>query len=225
MAIAYPMKRFQVRNIVLARKICAFIWFSGLCLAVPALIGFFQNEMEKNGKPYMFCDFTYGKQVLNRYYMSVCAITFAIPSLVMIIVYSKMFMMIFSIIGNSELEQENDVRKQLKKSSRRAAKIVFLIVAVFWCCYTPFWIKQILMMYYGTHITSRRLRMLVLTSLLVSYLNSMINPFLYTLMPEKYNVWRSIRSKYYKYIKSAKKQVFEKIVMNSVAKQHSSSIR
>ncbi|KAI8500080.1 Urotensin-2 receptor [Branchiostoma belcheri] len=64
---------------------------------------------------------------------------------------------------------------------RSVAKMVSLILVVFWLCYLPFWILQMLM-FHG-YVANYYLRF-VLQNL--SYINACANPFLYTLLSDKY---------------------------------------
>ncbi|XP_072047207.1 urotensin-2 receptor-like [Amphiura filiformis] len=194
-AIVYPMTSFRIRNITFAQRICTGIWLSAVCLAIPVITGVRLTTVQIREKPVQMCgDFIYDRR---HYYMSVCIITFVIPSIIMLIVYTKMFLIICSTVQHSALKPGNKVTKQLKKSSRRAAKIVFLIVSVYWSCYTPFWLTQVLWMYAST-LEFLEGNILGLVTLFLSYLNSVVNPFIYTLLPPKHNLCSWIRSKHRK---------------------------
>ena len=186
-AIMRPMTSLRFRTVSFARKISVVVWTSAIGLAIPALIKTDVTATEvRSGEIKTICYFTLGPQSFNRYYLSICFITFIIPSVIMVTIYVKMFIYIFCFINkNTTGDQENQVTRQLRRSSWRAAKVVFLIVFVWIVCFMPFWLQQFLGIYAPNLIPDNQ-RIFALSTFLLSYLNSMINPFLYTLMPKYY---------------------------------------
>ncbi|KAL4658221.1 urotensin-2 receptor-like [Arapaima gigas] len=66
--------------------------------------------------------------------------------------------------------------------------MIFSIVLAYWACFLPFWLWQLLSIYYLGHgILSHRVMVYVnLAVTCLAYSNSCINPFLYTLLAQNY---------------------------------------
>ena len=193
MAITYPMPSLRFRNITFARHVSAVVWVTAIIIALPAAILMREEHVPLKGRDHLMtvCAFKFGKDAYNRYYSVIAVITFIIPSFLMAIVYMKMFSYIFGTIRKSP-NPETENARQLKNSSRRAAKSVFVIVVVWLLCFFPFWLNHFL---YTTLGVYEEKMMFATFAGLLSYLNSTVNPFLYTLMPKRYNVWKKLKSR------------------------------
>ena len=193
MAITYPMPSLRFRNITFARYISAVVWVTAIIIALPAAILMREKQINLKGRdhPMRICAFKYGHDALTRYYSVIAVITFIIPSFLMVSVYMKMFSYIFGTIHKSP-EPETENARQLQSSSRRAAKSVFVIVVVWLLCFFPFWLNHFLYVSLGVY---EKKMMFAMFAQLLSYLNSTVNPFLYTLMPKRYNVWKKLKSR------------------------------
>ncbi|KAM4691705.1 urotensin-2 receptor-like [Rhinophrynus dorsalis] len=78
--------------------------------------------------------------------------------------------------------------KQTKRlPNQKVLYLIFTIVLVFWACFLPFWIWQLLTQYYESiPISSKAARNINYLTTCLTYSNSCINPFLYTLLTKNY---------------------------------------
>ncbi|XP_039596587.1 urotensin-2 receptor isoform X2 [Polypterus senegalus] len=78
--------------------------------------------------------------------------------------------------------------KQTKRlPNQKVLYLIFTIVLVFWACFLPFWIWQLIDQFHATFLVSSKVKRNInyLTTCL-TYSNSCINPFLYTLLTKNY---------------------------------------
>ena len=128
---------------------------------------------------------------------SVFVVTFLIPSTITAIVYTKMTIHFCRVVSPTEIEaatkSSEKTPKSRKQAKRKVVQTLFVIVIFFWICYIPFWVYQLILLYKDADTPFDLNRSFGLTTIVLSYLNSCCNPFLYTLLPRRYNVWRRLR--------------------------------
>ncbi|XP_053309459.1 urotensin-2 receptor-like [Spea bombifrons] len=78
--------------------------------------------------------------------------------------------------------------KQTKRlPNQKVLYLIFTIVLVFWACFLPFWIWQLLTQYCESlPVSSKAARNINYLTTCLTYSNSCINPFLYTLLTKNY---------------------------------------
>ncbi|XP_029767996.1 urotensin-2 receptor-like [Terrapene carolina triunguis] len=78
--------------------------------------------------------------------------------------------------------------KQTKRlPNQKVLYLIFTIVLVFWACFLPFWIWQLLFQYYESFpLSPKAMRNINYLTTCLTYSNSCINPFLYTLLTKNY---------------------------------------
>ncbi|XP_045345935.1 urotensin-2 receptor [Leopardus geoffroyi] len=73
-------------------------------------------------------------------------------------------------------------------------KVLYLILGIvllFWACFLPFWLWQLLAQYRGAQtLTPRTARIVNYLTTCLTYGNSCVNPFLYTLLTKNYREYR-----------------------------------
>ncbi|MGH0129243.1 UNVERIFIED_CONTAM: hypothetical protein FKN15_024703 [Acipenser sinensis] len=78
--------------------------------------------------------------------------------------------------------------KQTKRlPNQKVLYLIFTIVLVFWACFLPFWIWQLIDQFYESFpVSSKAKRNINYLTTCLTYSNSCINPFLYTLLTKNY---------------------------------------
>lgn len=191
-AVVHPMRSLRYRSPVCARRLNVAVWVFSLCLAFPCIVGMRQVTVpQTNGEVLKSCMWTLGDAHLINLYMTLVFFTsFVVPSLIMLIVYS--------LLLNHFLRTVSPVRKssqEVQRSKKRVAKIIFLIVIIYWICYLPFWTYQMMSIYVDADFDPKHI--MGLLTVVLSYLNSCFNPFLYTLFPKSFNLWKSLCVSYH----------------------------
>ncbi|KAJ0060551.1 hypothetical protein NL108_015519 [Boleophthalmus pectinirostris] len=78
--------------------------------------------------------------------------------------------------------------KQTKKlPNQKVLYLIFTIVLLFWACFLPFWVWQLLCQFHPSlSLSNRAKRNINYLTTCLTYSNSCINPFLYTLLTKNY---------------------------------------
>ncbi|KAJ8036979.1 Somatostatin receptor type 4 [Holothuria leucospilota] len=191
-AVVHPMRSYRYRSPSCARRLNLTVWIFSFLLVVPSLIGMKQvTQPSPSGITQKTCIWTLGGRKGVHVFMNFMFVTsFLIPSIIMFVVYS--------LLLNHFLRTVSPVRKSskdVKRSKKRVAKIIFIIVIIYWICYLPFWIYQMLILHVDFDFDPKNI--MGLLTLVLSYLNSCLNPFLYTLFPKSFNLWKGLCTRYH----------------------------
>ncbi|XP_067860667.1 urotensin-2 receptor [Heptranchias perlo] len=160
------------------KAIAVVIWLTSLLLALPMIIIIkLIQTRDKN-----ICAPTWNLHVF-KIYMTILFIT-SILAPGMIIGY--LYIRLARTYWVSQVTTFND--KQTKRSpNQKVLYMIFTIVLVFWACFLPFWVWQMIEHYQSPLSMSQKTRghiNYLMTCL--TYSNSCINPFLYTLLTKNY---------------------------------------
>ena len=92
--------------------------------------------------------------------------------------------------------------------SSKVLYLIFTIVLLFWACFLPFWIWQLLGEFHPSlAISNTAKRNINYLTTCLTYSNSCINPFLYTLLTKNYREYLKNRHKsFYRYTSSFKQR-------------------
>uniref|UniRef100_A0A8C4X422 G-protein coupled receptors family 1 profile domain-containing protein n=1 Tax=Erpetoichthys calabaricus TaxID=27687 RepID=A0A8C4X422_ERPCA len=116
---------------------------------------------------------------------STCAIvdliySFLLPVSVMITLYAKIFLIAKRHARAISTQQKNSVEKNKnisKKSERKAAKTLGIVVTVFFLCWLPFYVCSLLNQFMNFAVSS----VVSWACLWIGYINSGLNPIIYAL--------------------------------------------
>lgn len=153
---------------------CA-VWALALLLALPMML---MVSLRRGGDGKRLCAPTWSRAAYRLYLTALFSTSILAPGLLIGCLYGR--------LAATYLESQRNppCRKAPRRSPRQKVLVlVFAIVLVFWACFLPFWIWQLLPLYHGAlrlppH-TARCINYLVTC---LTYSNSCINPFLYTLL-------------------------------------------
>uniref|UniRef100_A0A8C5PWY5 Urotensin-2 receptor n=1 Tax=Leptobrachium leishanense TaxID=445787 RepID=A0A8C5PWY5_9ANUR len=160
---------------------CA-IWIFSFFLTLPMMLMLQEEERTlENGTTRKLCTATRNVDHYKIYLTVLFSISILAPGVIIGYLYIKLGKAYWISQTNSFLN------KELHRSPKqRVIFMIFIIVLAFWACFLPFWIWQLVHLYshhelkvkteiYITHFVS-----------CMTYSNSCINPFLYTLLTKKY---------------------------------------
>ncbi|XP_051968103.1 urotensin-2 receptor-like [Xyrauchen texanus] len=179
------------------------VWILSLLLTLPMTV--MVNQTTKKaayGGVKRMCAPTWAPQAYKIYLTVLFCTSIMAPGLVIGYLYTR--------LARTYLESQ---RTSINKGSKRSPKqkvliMIFTIVLVFWACFLPFWIWQLVPLYHkpfrlASH-THTSINYLVSS---LTYTNSCINPLLYTLLTKNYREYLKNRHKsFYRYTSSFKKR-------------------
>ncbi|XP_048410716.1 urotensin-2 receptor [Stegostoma tigrinum] len=177
LAVVKPLDTVK-RSKSYRKAIAAVIWLASLLLALPMLL--IIRLMRIRDKS--ICAPTWSLHFF-RIYMTVL---FTTSILAPGIIIGYLYIRLARTYWVSQLTTFND--KQTKRSpNQKVLYMIFAIVLVFWACFLPFWVWQMIEYYQSPLPLSQKTRghiNYLMTCL--TYSNSCINPFLYTLLTKNY---------------------------------------
>lgn len=180
------------------------VWILSLVLTLPMMVMVNQTtKTTADGGVKRMCAPTWAPQAYKWYLTVLFCTSIMAPGLVIGYLYTR--------LARTYLESQKTTA--INKSSKRSPKqkvliMIFTIVLVFWACFLPFWIWQLVPLYHkpfslASH-THTSINYLVAS---LTYSNSCINPFLYTLLTKNYREYLKNRHKsFYRYTSSFRKR-------------------
>ncbi|XP_036427634.1 urotensin-2 receptor [Colossoma macropomum] len=180
------------------------VWLLSLLLTLPMIIMVNQTTKKAaDGALKRMCAPTWAPEAYKIYLTVLFCTSIMAPGLIIGYLYTR--------LARTYLESQRSsaANKGNKRSPKQKVLImIFTIVLVFWACFLPFWIWQLLPLYH------QPLRLASHTHTCINYLvacltysNSCINPFLYTLLTKNYREYLKNRHKsFYRYTSSFKKR-------------------
>ncbi|XP_033121506.1 urotensin-2 receptor-like [Anneissia japonica] len=178
-AIVFPMQSLQCRSLPCSRWVCGSLWVIGV-VAVGIPYAFHYEHILYDVR--WSCTWSHSFETYQYYMTGIFFFVLVVPSIVLLVVYSSLLIHFWRTVGQVGATSLN---KNLRRSKRRVVTVVFLIVLAFWICYIPFWTWVMISLY-----TDYENSIFGLFSILLSYTNSCVNPFFYTLLTNKFNQWR-----------------------------------
>ncbi|KAK6479840.1 urotensin-2 receptor-like [Huso huso] len=202
MAVTKPLDTVK-RSKSYRKAMAGAVWFISLLLTLPMMIMVNLEETRRGTGIKRMCAPTWSPEAYKVYLTVLFSTSIMAPGIIIGSLYIK--------LGRTYLEsQRNTLTK--KGNNKRSPKqkvliMIFTIVLVFWACFLPFWIWQLVRLYH------RPLKLASHTQTCINYLvtcltysNSCINPFLYTLLTKNYREYLKNRHRsFYRYTSSFKR--------------------
>lgn len=158
------------------KAIALVVWAASLILTLPMIITIHLNTEEDK----FICDSTLEKNSYKIYILVLFCTSIVAPGLVIGFLYIQ--------LARTYWVSQTATFKQTKKlPNQKVLYLIFTIVLLFWACFLPFWIWQLLGQFQPELLVSNKAKRNInyLTTCL-TYSNSCINPFLYTLLTKNY---------------------------------------
>ncbi|XP_033121505.1 urotensin-2 receptor-like [Anneissia japonica] len=179
-AIVFPMQSLQCRSLPCSRWVCGSLWVIGV-VAVGIPYAFHYENFFYEEEVRWSCIWSHSLKAFQKYMLGICVTVLIVPSIMLLVVYSSLLIHFWRTVG----QVGASLNKNLRRSKRRVVTVVFLIVLAFWICYIPFWTWMMIANY-----TDYENNVIGLSTVILSYTNSCVNPLLYTLLTNKFNRWR-----------------------------------
>ncbi|XP_018415073.1 PREDICTED: urotensin-2 receptor-like [Nanorana parkeri] len=167
-----------------SKSLACAIWVFSFLLTLPMMLMIHQEErILDNGTVRKLCTPTWSDERYKIYLTVLFTTSILAPGVIIGYLYTKLARAYWISQTKSLLN------KELPRSPKqKVILMIFIIVLAFWACFLPFWIWQLVPLY-----SNEELRLSVQTEIYVNnlvtcltYGNSCINPFLYTLLSRNY---------------------------------------
>ncbi|OCT72923.1 urotensin-2 receptor [Xenopus laevis] len=182
-AIAKPFDTVR-RSRGYRKSLACAIWVLSFLLTLPMMLMIHQEERTlESGSIRKLCTPIWSDDQYKVYLTVLFTTSILAPGLIIGYLYTKLARAYWISQTKSLLNKE--VQRSPKQ---RVILMIFVIVLAFWACFLPFWLWQLLPLY-----SHEVLRISVQTEIYINHLmtcltygNSCINPFLYTLLTRNY---------------------------------------
>uniref|UniRef100_A0A8C6YGT3 Urotensin-2 receptor n=1 Tax=Naja naja TaxID=35670 RepID=A0A8C6YGT3_NAJNA len=157
------------------KAIALIIWVASLLLTLPMLIMIQLVQGEKD-----ICLPTWSKLSYKIYITILFCTSIVGPGVVIGYLYVR-------LARTYWVSQTTSLKETKRLPNQKVLYLIFTIVLVFWACFLPFWIWQLLFQYYEPlPMSPKATRNVNYLTTCLTYSNSCINPFLYTLLTKNY---------------------------------------
>ncbi|XP_043941087.1 urotensin-2 receptor-like [Protopterus annectens] len=201
MAVTKPLD--TVRRSKSYRKTMTWaVWLISVLLTLPMMIMVNLKEESKEGTgngTKRMCAPTWSPEAYRIYLTILFSTSIMAPGVIIGYLYMK--------LARTYLEsQRNPLSKRSPK--QKVLIMIFSIVLVFWACFLPFWIWQLVRLYDSSIVlTSQTQTCINYLVTCLTYSNSCINPFLYTLLTKNYREYLKNRHRrFYRFTSSFRKR-------------------
>nr|XP_033817605.1 urotensin-2 receptor [Geotrypetes seraphini]XP_033817606.1 urotensin-2 receptor [Geotrypetes seraphini] len=158
------------------KAIALVIWVVSLLLTLPMLI----MIQLKRGDNKSICRPTWSKLSYKIYLTVLFCTSIVGPGVIIGYLYIR-------LARTYWVSQTASFKQTKRLPNQKVLYLIFTIVLVFWACFLPFWIWQLLTQYYESFPVSPKAgRNINYLTTCLTYSNSCINPFLYTLLTKNY---------------------------------------
>ncbi|XP_040291959.1 urotensin-2 receptor-like [Bufo bufo] len=201
MAVTKPLDTVR-RSKGYRKSMAIAVWLLSLLLTLPMMIMMTLKEVEGKGVKRM-CAPTWSEDAYRTYLTVLFSTSIMAPGMIIGYLYTR--------LARTYLEsQRNPINKKENKRSpkQKVLIMIFSIVLVFWACFLPFWIWQLIRLYdMSPPLSSQTQKCINYLVTCLTYSNSCINPFLYTLLTKNYREYLKNRhKKFYRFTSSFKKR-------------------
>ncbi|XP_061611874.1 urotensin-2 receptor isoform X1 [Phyllopteryx taeniolatus] len=182
------------------------VWLLSLLLTVPMMVMVAQTSATSpDGGVKRVCAPTWAPLAYKVYVTLLFGTSIMAPGLIIGYLYVKLARTYLESQSNAVIGKGENKRSPKQK----VLLMIFTIVLVFWACFLPFWIWQLLPLYRSEPLSLASRTHTCINYLVASltYSNSCINPFLYTLLTRNYREYLKNRHRsFYRYTSSFKQR-------------------
>ncbi|XP_078611774.1 galanin receptor type 1-like [Branchiostoma floridae x Branchiostoma japonicum] len=180
LAVVYPIKTLGCRSVNSARLSVVLVWLISLVLSLPIAVFTRMDTVElPGGASIETCIVDWPSENSKRAYMTATfVLAFPIPLLVVSVCYGRMVTKLCTAVAPVSNSSKSN------KDKRRVAKMVLAVTVMFYICWLPFGVLQLL--YYHSALPADRSILYVQICLVgLTYLNSSAHPIIYLCVRER----------------------------------------
>ncbi|XP_028990748.1 urotensin-2 receptor [Betta splendens] len=155
------------------KAIAAMVWAASLVLTLPMIVSIHLGTKA-------MCQSTLSPLSYKVYISFLFCTSIVAPGLIIGYLYVQ--------LARTYWVSQTETFKQTKKlPNQKVLYLIFTIVLLFWACFLPFWIWQLLGQFHPSlALSTKAKRNINYLTTCLTYSNSCINPFLYTLLTKNY---------------------------------------
>ncbi|XP_055522248.1 urotensin-2 receptor [Leucoraja erinacea] len=191
LAVAKPLETAS-RSKGYRKAMAGAVWMVSFLLALPVMSMFkMQESRVENGAIKRTCASTWSQEFYTVYLTVLFSTSIVAPGMIIGYLYTQLARTYLKSQRKTLAKSEN---KQASK--QRVVLMIFSIVVVFWACFLPFWVWQLILLYSTSlNMSQRTVTCINYFMTCLTYSNSCINPFLYTLLTKNYKEYLKQRHK------------------------------
>ena len=182
LAVCYPITSIKYRTPMFAIIACALTWVVSFIFMLPVLM-YAQTVPKRNTHYYHTCHITWPNNgpipAEQAFIWYTLIVGFILPVAIIVFFYACLI----ARLRNSG-PQVKSVGK--RRTHRRVTRLVTLIIAVFVICWLPYWAFQVRLIIPGVPQLEKWHIIMFQVFTILSYANSMVNPFLYAFTNEAF---------------------------------------
>ncbi|KAJ7987846.1 hypothetical protein DPEC_G00330770 [Dallia pectoralis] len=158
------------------KAIAVLVWVASLVLTLPMILNI---RMMTVGSKVM-CNHTFSQLSYKVYISFLFCTSIVAPGMIIGYLYIR--------LARTYWISQTETFKQTKKiPNQKVLYLIFTIVLLFWACFLPFWIWHLLGQFKTSiDLSTKAKRNINYLTTCLTYSNSCINPFLYTLLTKNY---------------------------------------
>ncbi|CAN9508945.1 unnamed protein product [Ophioblennius macclurei] len=157
------------------KAIALLVWAASLILTLPMIV---RIQLKTTGTKAM-CQPTLSPSSYKVYISFLFCTSIVAPGLIIGYLYIQ--------LARTYWISQTETFKQTKKlPNQKVLYLIFTIVLLFWACFLPFWVWQLCQFHPLLSLSSKVKRNINYLTTCLTYSNSCINPFLYTLLTKNY---------------------------------------
>lgn len=177
-AVCHAIQSLQYRTARNSLFVCVCVWFVSIITMLPMIL-YTRTETTPNGES---CVINWPDGPIPRdkaFIWYAFLLGFFIPTALICVFYVLVLMKLYSM-GPAHKSKER------KKSNRKVSRMVLAVIAVYVCCWLPYWVFQFILNHHS--IESDWVTPLFQAITVLSYANSMMNPLLYAFLSDNFRV-------------------------------------
>ncbi|XP_064806752.1 urotensin-2 receptor-like isoform X1 [Oncorhynchus masou masou] len=158
------------------KAIAVLVWVASLVLTLPMIL---RIQMMMVGSKAM-CQPTISPLSYKVYITFLFCTSIVAPGMIIGFLY-------IGLARTYWISQTETFKQTKKLPNQKVLYLIFTIVLLFWACFLPFWIWQLLGQFHPSiELSTKAKRNINYLTTCLTYSNSCINPFLYTLLTKNY---------------------------------------
>ena len=181
-AVVFPLSSMRYRTKTVARLLCAGVWFLSTLFSLPFWIFQYSKSFKDgDGKHISYYCTMFLPDTPNAvlaYNLYGFLLGFIVPLIIIVICYATLMSKIFA-----SSQPTSNAGSAAERAQKRVSILVVTVIVAFVVCWLPFYVVQLVHTFQDMTPT---MSLFYTISICLCYVNSCINPFMYTFIGENF---------------------------------------